>query len=495
MTVISGELFTSKGIWVGSTSFGSTNPLNVFYKNSRMEIIVIPSELEALGFMAGSSITEVRLMIGTLPTQDIQNIRIALGHTTLTGFPNTTNIMPAMSTLTQCYYAALTLKSTMTANGWVPFVFQTPFIWDGTSNLLIDFTKTGNHTLNSGQLNARQDMSYKATGGWRSDSGTYPFDNAGGLSEYGSSLVPRLWVVGEDAPSSGSIVDAGTINFSGSGNIGIEARTLLAGNITFNGTSDLSFQGGIITNNTINVSAISDMLINGGDILKGDLTLGANSSIDVQASLLRNSDIDLNAGTNLSIIGSKILQGSADLQAISSFSIEYDIVSPGISLDLSGNSTFTLESTKITQIETNLTSQSNFTLNPAVIRNSLADLQANSEMLIDPIVVKASYSDFRAESTFSCIAEVIVVEVHADLVGTSNLTITGTKIINGELALSAETSMDITAVIANLEHQILMKAELQGQRILCSPIEAQKQGEATLQGSRNYSAELWGVME
>ena len=71
--------------------------------------------------------------MSTIPGQTLNNWTIRLKHTSLSSY--TTASLDA-SGWTTVYQA----NQTISATGWVDFVFSTPFAYNGTSNLLIDFS-------------------------------------------------------------------------------------------------------------------------------------------------------------------------------------------------------------------------------------------------------------------------------------------------------------------------------------------------------------------
>ncbi len=99
-------------------------------QDAKTRTIIPASELLALGLQAGE-INKLSLYVYyKYSTGSYQNFRVGMYQT---GFSTLSPSVPWYNT-TQVFYGNVT-----TAVGWVEFDFDTPFIWNGTSNLYIDF--------------------------------------------------------------------------------------------------------------------------------------------------------------------------------------------------------------------------------------------------------------------------------------------------------------------------------------------------------------------
>ena len=128
---------TSLGISSGTATVGAgattsatySNPFYSLWSNIHTQHIILASELSSFGLSAGN-ITSVALDItaaGTLPMIDLS---VKVGLTT-----NTNASSFITSGLTQVYTSA-SLLPTLGIN---TLTFSTPILWDGTSNLVIEF--------------------------------------------------------------------------------------------------------------------------------------------------------------------------------------------------------------------------------------------------------------------------------------------------------------------------------------------------------------------
>ncbi len=129
---------------IGTGTSSSSWPFYTLYEDARMQVIYDASEIIAGGGMAGD-ITEIAFNVITANSMAMNGFSIDMQHTsatTLGAFVNT-----GWSNVYSGTY-------TVAATGWQTIVLNTPFAWDGTSNLLVNvcFDNAdwdGNSTVNS----------------------------------------------------------------------------------------------------------------------------------------------------------------------------------------------------------------------------------------------------------------------------------------------------------------------------------------------------------
>lgn len=118
---------------VGAGTNTLTNPLGASAPISRTQFLFTAAELSAAGFVA-DSITGMRLDLTSLGS-GLSNLRINIKSTSQSALnPD----LPEVDGYTNVYFLNTTIGST----GIHPFNFHTPFWWDGTSSLIIEFTYT-----------------------------------------------------------------------------------------------------------------------------------------------------------------------------------------------------------------------------------------------------------------------------------------------------------------------------------------------------------------
>ncbi|WP_286443032.1 MULTISPECIES: MBG domain-containing protein [unclassified Myroides] len=146
-----GLVFGTGTLSTGTTSY--PNPLSGFYGGVKTQILYTKEELIAKGLTVGSKIQSLAFELGAFSARECKDFTIRMGHTT-----NTTMIVANLatsSTLTTVYSQSFTPS----AAGYVSFTLTTPFVWDGTSNLIIETV----HNAGNGGNGAGTTHRYTAT--------------------------------------------------------------------------------------------------------------------------------------------------------------------------------------------------------------------------------------------------------------------------------------------------------------------------------------------
>ncbi|UMQ44153.1 fibronectin type III domain-containing protein [Chryseobacterium sp. Y16C] len=117
------------------TATSSYLPVYSCYGYSYSQQLYTAAELTTAIGTTNTVITKVRFYVSaTAATQSNYNQwTVYIGNTTKTTFSSTTDWVP-LSQMSQVYSGTL---GTMTAGNWVELSLTTPFVWDGTSNLVI----------------------------------------------------------------------------------------------------------------------------------------------------------------------------------------------------------------------------------------------------------------------------------------------------------------------------------------------------------------------
>lgn len=175
------ELYTSATETTGS---GSGFVFNSYWHDCRNEILYLGSELTAAGIIPYSIINSVSFKVAQLPGKNLENVRIRIKHSSQSSlaapFSNSTGFQ-------LCYGPTTLTPGVFTVGQWYTFTFHTPFTWDGTSNLVIDYTIDGNSWVSGGGSYLRNLSGTRTLYGY-SDSGyTYPFDS---MPAYTRTSVP-----------------------------------------------------------------------------------------------------------------------------------------------------------------------------------------------------------------------------------------------------------------------------------------------------------------
>jgi hypothetical protein len=116
---------------VGNSDFGDfLQPLRGNYGKSKSQYIYQASELTAAGFGPGVITSLALNVISTTSTSAYNGLTISLKSTSTANFPSTTFEDGATPVYTGNYTVA---------DGMNTFTFSTPFVWNGTSNILVEF--------------------------------------------------------------------------------------------------------------------------------------------------------------------------------------------------------------------------------------------------------------------------------------------------------------------------------------------------------------------
>jgi hypothetical protein len=125
---------SSQTIQIGYGDTASTNlnpsPVNVYYKSQHFQFIYTAAELNAGGVVLTANLLQIGFYVTAAPIYAMPNYTIKMKNTTA---PNVAT--SDSSGLTMVYYATSYLP---VAGGYDMITLDTPFGWDGTSNILVD---------------------------------------------------------------------------------------------------------------------------------------------------------------------------------------------------------------------------------------------------------------------------------------------------------------------------------------------------------------------
>ncbi|MBE0661116.1 MAG: fibronectin type III domain-containing protein, partial [Bacteroidales bacterium] len=105
-------------------------PYGTYYKNHRVQYLILASELTSIGLLPGN-ITALGFNVDNMNTcSSMPNYTIKLKHTTVNELTTTFD--------NGAYTTVWTNPNFLPVAGWNTHTFSNPFLWDGTSGLLID---------------------------------------------------------------------------------------------------------------------------------------------------------------------------------------------------------------------------------------------------------------------------------------------------------------------------------------------------------------------
>jgi len=117
----------SKQVDIGTNAGTMEYPLRTLNHDTRMSSIYLASELGG-----AQRLSSLSLYVGSLPGGTLNAWTIRMKHTAMASFASN-SWETGFSTVYQS-------NETISATGWVTFQFSTPFDYDGTSNLMVDFS-------------------------------------------------------------------------------------------------------------------------------------------------------------------------------------------------------------------------------------------------------------------------------------------------------------------------------------------------------------------
>lgn len=170
----------------GSAPYYSGSPINTWYHDQRWQAIYMASDLTAAGIPSGAMISALQLKAISTPGTDVLNFRIRMAHTTAT------TITAWQTTGLTAVYGPTTISAGAFSSGaWYAFTFSSSFQWNGTSNLIIEWTTDGTTYVSGGGSYVRTTTGTRSVYGY-SDSGyTWPFDS---MTAYTTTSVPSMRV-------------------------------------------------------------------------------------------------------------------------------------------------------------------------------------------------------------------------------------------------------------------------------------------------------------
>jgi hypothetical protein len=136
LTATGGTLASSIQIGTGNTQNATNATLNMppygnYYTGNRHQILVLASELTAAGLTAGKAINSLAFdVLSNTNALGYNGFTIKLGHTPATALTTT-----FLTSSTTTVYTATNFSPT---TGWSTHNFSIPFVWDGTSNVLVE---------------------------------------------------------------------------------------------------------------------------------------------------------------------------------------------------------------------------------------------------------------------------------------------------------------------------------------------------------------------
>jgi len=327
-------------IGTGTAATGTTtaSPINVYYQSLHGQSVYTAAELNSAGVFGPVNITQIGFNVTGLPTLAMPNFIVRMGHT------GSTDTATWISTgLNQVHSIA---SYQPTATGWNMLTLGTPFLWNGTDNLVIDtaygligsYTSTGTvqyTTVTNGYRYVRSDTVDQTTlytGGYTSTSrpnvklALQPNASGPMIAVNPTSLDFSDVAVGSSSTqqftiqNSGDEILTGSITTPTAYTVALSART-----------TDISLAGNKDSRNTLSFS------VNAGSSKTYNLTLAPTAATAYNGNVVINSDAVNNTSVTIALSGNGYIPPCIDLDT--------DALYTALSIDAEDSESFTISNT------------------------------------------------------------------------------------------------------------------------------------------------------
>ena len=169
-------------VTIGTGASSWNYPMHTANYDSRTQVIYLASEIGT-----GGLIKSLSLKVTTIPGQVMNNWTIRMKHTTL----NTYSSYSFDSTGWTIVYQANEPRG---STGWRTFTFSTPFLYNGTSNLLVDFSHNNTSKTSNGSCACSTPGGNRSVYAYSNSTNGDPLSWTGTSSPttHGSTNVPNI---------------------------------------------------------------------------------------------------------------------------------------------------------------------------------------------------------------------------------------------------------------------------------------------------------------
>ncbi|OHB51660.1 MAG: hypothetical protein A2Y12_02150 [Planctomycetes bacterium GWF2_42_9] len=168
------SLYGCKSITIGQGTSTWSYPFRTQSADSRTQVIYLASEIGSAG-----TISALQLKVSSVPSTTMSNFTIRMKHTSLSQYSSCAFESSGWTTVYQA-------SEDIDVKGWRLFTFTTPFVYNGTNNLMVDFSYN-----NSRGSNPSGYCYYSTPGGNRS-AYAYSNNNYGDPLNWSSSYSPSV---------------------------------------------------------------------------------------------------------------------------------------------------------------------------------------------------------------------------------------------------------------------------------------------------------------
>ncbi|HOY84745.1 MAG TPA: C25 family cysteine peptidase [Candidatus Syntrophosphaera sp.] len=325
-------------IGTGTTSNGTTTacPVNQYYRSLHGQSVYTAGELNAAGVIGPINITQIGFNITGLPAQAMPNFVVRMGHTTATDAANWIS-----TGLTQVWSSASYLPTT---TGWNMYTLSTPFLWNGTDNLLVD---TGFGLIASYNQSGTTEYS-TVTNGYRynrSDSADQTAVFTGGSTSTNRPNLKLALLPNEEGPM--IVVNPGTLAYGDVAVGGTDVKTFTitnGGDQTLTGTittpagysvaeaaRSATATSGKVSRNSLSFS------VNAGASKTYNLTFAPTAAQAYNGNVAIANNSTNNTSVNLAVTGTGYIPATID--------IDNDALYANLQVETEGTDSFTITNT------------------------------------------------------------------------------------------------------------------------------------------------------
>ncbi|MBW6516647.1 MAG: hypothetical protein K0B81_08570 [Candidatus Cloacimonetes bacterium] len=124
------ETMVQIGSGTNSNEAGDAAPINIWYRSIRTQSVYTAAEINAAGFEGPAMLNSIAYFVTNVPNHPLPDFKIKISHTTATDASEHQQVG-----LEEVYYNSSFLP---VVSQWNVLEFETPFLWDGVSSILID---------------------------------------------------------------------------------------------------------------------------------------------------------------------------------------------------------------------------------------------------------------------------------------------------------------------------------------------------------------------
>jgi hypothetical protein len=119
------------GTGTSATGTSAASPISVYYQSLHGQSVYTAAELSAAGIVGPINITQLGFNITGLPTKTMPNYVVRMKHTSATDVSSWIDNTGLVTVYSNASYLP-------TATGYNMYTLSTPFLWNGTDNILVD---------------------------------------------------------------------------------------------------------------------------------------------------------------------------------------------------------------------------------------------------------------------------------------------------------------------------------------------------------------------